>query len=48
MKSVTKWHDEYNEMQNDQELSKELKIYNEQLSLIDEKVINDKMKTLTY
>ena len=48
MKSINKWHDEYNEKQNDQELSKELKIYNEQLSLIDENVINDKMKTLTY
>ena len=48
MKSITKWHDEYNEKQNDKELSEELKNYNDQLSLIDEKVINDKMNTLTY
>ena len=48
MKSITKWHDEYNEKQNDQELSDELNNYNEQLSSIDEKVINDKIKTLTY
>ena len=48
MKSITKWHDEYNEKQNDQELSEELKNHNEQLSFIDEKVINDKMNTLTY
>ena len=48
MKSITKWHDEYNEKQNDQELSDELNSYNEQLSSIDEKVINDKIKTLTY
>ena len=47
MKSITKWHDEYNEKQNDQELTEELKNYNEQLSLIDEEVINDRMKTLT-
>ena len=48
MKSITKWHDEYNEKQNDQDLSDELKNYNDQLSLIDEKVINNKMNTLTY
>ena len=48
MKSITKWHEEYNEKQNDQELSDELKIYNEKLSSIDEEVINDKIKTLTY
>ena len=48
MKSITKWHDEYNEKQNNQELSEELKNYNEQLSSIDEKVINDKIKSLTY
>ena len=48
MKSITKWHDEYNEKQNDQELSDELNSYNEQLSSIDEEVINDKIKTLTY
>ena len=48
MKSITKWHDEYNEKQNDQELSEELKNHNEQLSFIDEKVINDKMNTLAY
>ena len=48
MKSITKWHEEYNEKQNDQELSDELKNYNDQLSSIDEKVINDKIKTLTY
>ena len=41
MKSITKWHEEYNEKQNDQELSDELKNYNDQLSSIDEKVIND-------
>ena len=48
MNSITKWHDEYNENQNDQELSDELNSYNEQLSSIDEEVINDKIKTLTY
>ena len=48
MKSITKWHDEYNEKQNDQELSEELRYYSEQLSSIDEKVINDRMKALTY
>ena len=48
MKSIIKWHDEYNEKQNDQELSENLSYYNEQLSLFDEKVINDRMKTLTY
>ena len=41
MKSITKCHDEYNEKQNDQELSDELKNYNEKLSSIDEKVINN-------
>ena len=46
MKFITKWHDEYNEKQNDQELSNELKDNNEQLSSIDEKVTNDRMKTL--
>ena len=48
MKSITKWYDECNEKQNDQDLSEELKNYNEQLSSIDEKVINDKIKTLAY
>ena len=48
VKSITKWHDEYNENQNDQELSDELNSYNEQLSSIDEEVINDMIKTLTY
>ena len=48
MKSISKWHDEYNEKQNNQELSEELKNHNEQLSFIDEKVINDKMNILTY
>ena len=48
MKSITKWYEEYNEKQNDQELFDELKNYNDQLSSIDEKVINDKIKTLTY
>ena len=48
MKSITKWHDEYNEKQNDQELFDKIKNYNEQLSSIDEEVINDKIKTLTY
>ena len=48
MNSIAKWHEEYNEKQNDQELSEELKNYHEQLSSIDEKVINDRMKTLTY
>ena len=43
MNSITKWHDEYNEKQNDQELFDELKNYNDQLSSIDEKVINDKI-----
>ena len=41
MKSIIKWHDEYNENQNDRELFDELKNYNEQLSSIDEEVIND-------
>ena len=48
MKSIIKWHDEYNEKQNDQEISEEQISYNEQLSSIDEKVTNDKIKTLTY
>ena len=48
IKSITKWHEEYNENQNDQKLSDELNSYNEQLSSIDEEVINDKIKTLTY
>ena len=41
-------NDEYNEKENDQDLSEEIKNYDEQLSSIDEKVINDRMKTLTY
>ena len=48
MKSIIKWHDEYNEKQNEQEISEEQISYNEQLSSIDEKVTNDKIKTLTY
>ena len=48
IKSIIKWYDEHNEKQNDQELSDELNSYNEQLSSIDEEVINDKIKTLTY
>ena len=48
MNSITQWHDKYNEKQNDQELSEELRYHNEQLSSIDEEVINDKIKTLTY
>ena len=48
MKSVTKWHDECNKNQNGRKLSGWLRYYNEQLSSIDEKVINDKIKTLTY
>ena len=48
MKSITKWHYEYNEKQNDQELSWWLRYYNQQLSSINKKVINDKIKTLTY
>ena len=48
MKSITQWHDKYNEKQNDQELFDELNSYNEQLSSIDEEVINDRIKTLTY
>ena len=48
MKSITQWHYKYNEKQNDQELSENLSYYNEQLSSIDEKVINDRMKTLIY
>ena len=41
MKSFTKWHDEHNEKQNDIELFDELNNYNDQLSSIDAKVIND-------
>ena len=48
MKFITKWHNEYNEKQNDQILLIELRYYNEWLPLIDEKVINDKIKTFTY
>ena len=48
MMSVSKWHEERNEKQNDQNLFEELKNYNEELSSIDEKVINDRMKTLAY
>ena len=46
--SITKLYEECNEKQNDQDLSEELKNYNEQLSSIDEKVINDRMKTFAY
>ena len=48
MKSITKWHNEFNEKQNDQDLSEELKNYNEKLSSIGEKVINDRIKVLAY
>ena len=48
MKSITKWHDEYNEKQNDQELSEELRYFHKRLSSINDKVINDKIKTLIY
>ena len=46
MKSITQWHGKYNEKQNNKELSEDLRYYSEQLSSIDEKVINNKMKTL--
>ena len=48
MNSITKWHDEYNEKQNDQDLSEEIRNYHEELSFFDEKVIDDKMKAFTY
>ena len=48
MKSITQWHDNYNEKKNDQELSEELKYYHEELSFFDENVINDKMKAFAY
>ena len=48
MNSITQWHEKYNEKQNDKELSEDLRYYSEQLSTIDKKVINDRMKALTY
>ena len=48
MKSITKWHDECNEKQSDQDLSEEIKNYHEQLSSIDEKVANYKLEALAY
>ena len=48
MKSVTKWYDECNEIQNDQDLSEKLRYFSKQLSFIDEKVTNDNMKALIY
>ena len=48
MKSIAKWHDECNDKQNDKDLSEELRYNRELLSSIDEKVINDRMKDLTY
>ena len=47
MKFMTKWYDECNEKQNNQDLSEELKFFNELLLSIDEKVLNDKIKALT-
>ena len=41
MKSITKWNEECNKKQNYQDLFEELRYFNEQLSLIDEMVIND-------
>ena len=48
MKSITKWHEECSENQNNQDLSEELRYNREQLSSIDEKVTNDRMKSLKY
>ena len=48
MNFITQWHDKYNEKQNDKELSEDLRYYSEQLSTIDKKVINDRIKALTY
>ena len=48
MKYITKWYEERNEKQDDQDLSEELRYFNQELSFIDEKVINDKIKSLTY
>ena len=46
MKSITKCDDECNKKQNGRKLSGWLRYYNEQLSSIDKKVINDWMKAL--
>ena len=46
MKSITKWHVECNEKQNERDLSEELAYFNGLLSSIDEKVTNDRMKAL--
>ena len=46
MKFMTKLHYECNGKRNNQDLSEELKYFNELLSSIDEKVINDRVKTI--
>ena len=48
IKSITKFNDACNENQNDPDLSDKLEYFNEVLSSIYEKVISDRMKTLTY
>ena len=48
MKSITKWHDECNEKQIDQDLFEELRYNRELLSFIDEKVANYKLEALAY
>ena len=44
MKFMTKSHYECNEKRNNQDLSEELKYFNELLSSIEEEVINDMIK----
>ena len=48
MKTITKCDNEGNEKQNDQDISGWQRYFHKQLSSIDEKVINDRMKTLEY
>ena len=48
MKTITKCDNEGNEKQNDQDISGWQRYFHKQLSSIDKKVINDKMKTLEY
>ena len=48
MKTITKCDNDGNEIQNNQDLSGWQRYFHKQLSSIDEKVINNRMKTLEY
>ena len=48
MKTITKCDNEGNEKQNDQDIFGWQRYFHKQLSSIDEKVINSRMKTLEY